>query len=209
MDYSGMCHSSTRLPNIILTSLLPGLHSCPSLPSESIIHRWESHWTGELSMGIHMYLGLLYTTVTIPCRTGGTVQWNPMYMYHLGPPQPTCPSYPTVPCRTGGTFQWNPMYVPPGPIPKEHSEDLGGGVSHTSHPGGPVGAEFYLHQCLHAALTSSSSVSISWLHGVLRVHLPKKEQQVWRNKLTDGGVGKWVVIHIAVIAILHEPCTNY
>ena len=114
-----------------------GMHSCPSLPSESIVHRWESHCTmgqvncpwestctwvhyiplspyhvGQVGLNPRYHLGPPHPTCpsypTVPCRTGGTVQWNPRY--HLGPPYPTCPSYPTVPCRTGGTVQWNPRY---------------------------------------------------------------------------------------------------
>ena len=107
---------------------------CPSLPSESIVHRWESHCTmGQvgLSMGIHCptwvhsiplppyHVGQVGMTMGIPCTTH-------ILLYHVGQvgrpmeyhpypqccPRSYCPSYPTVPCRTGGTSNGIPP-IPP------------------------------------------------------------------------------------------------
>ena len=107
---------------------------CPSLPSESIVHRWESHCTmGQVgqSMGIHCptwvhsiplppyHVGQVGMTMGIPCTTH-------ILLYHVGQvgrpmeyhpypqccPRSYCPSYPTVPCRTGGTSNGIPP-IPP------------------------------------------------------------------------------------------------
>ena len=104
------------------------------LPSESIVHRWESHCTmGQvgLSMGIHCptwvhsiplppyHVGQVGMTMGIPCTTH-------ILLYHVGQvgrpmeyhpypqccPRSYCPSYPTVPCRTGGTSNGIPP-IPP------------------------------------------------------------------------------------------------